>query len=442
MHTSSCKRFKPNSDEPETVPVQPYDKRNGNNNVPTRLSGTASNDEDEYEDGGDLDKIPRTPNGFSLIGTDVLSLISDCTGNPNLNLTSRRAWNRLGRRHTHYDVTDHNVSEVLDVLETSQLFMTIVIRQFTPLIQSELPRLRASESLRNLTIIFSPEDYGFPALINAYDFLYDWRMMDALVIPLRTAPALRVLHLDFSHPSNQMSPEGANALATLKEAPKLEELYLKIGRFNGAHYPGIIALCKLKDMPNLQVLHIDMYRAAPYFMTHHSAALSGFKEAPKLRVLRLNLGGIALRHPGIFVDLAKLNESSSLQTLELNLSDCKIKDKGICELAKLSESPSLKTLNLTLTRNKFLNMGAECLFGLLLAHQQGHILARGTLLLDFEEKLPVGQHIWTENVGYIWMPLDRDVSYRGWLDAQGKQAFRAWNDGPYPSTTFNCHTTG
>jgi hypothetical protein len=110
--------------------------------------------------------------------------------------------NYIGCNGRSYVVTDQNVSEVLEILESGgepgttlmrclYQHASIVIPRFTPTLQRQLRNLCVSKYMTKLSIIFRLEDYE-----------NDDDMMAALVT-IKDAPFLRDLRLDFSDHSNR-----------------------------------------------------------------------------------------------------------------------------------------------------------------------------------------------------------------------------------------------
>ena len=135
------------------------------------------------------------------------------------------------------------------------------------------------------------------------------------------------------HGNNRMEDAGAQALASLQEAPLLHTLRLNLsGDFYGIRDAGAQALASLKQAPLLQILSLDL--------SHNSIgdagaeALASLKEAPFLHTLSLRLFENDIRLVGARA-LVSLKEAPLLHTLSLDLGSISLRFESIRNKSRL-----------------------------------------------------------------------------------------------------------
>jgi hypothetical protein len=291
---------------------------------------------------------------FARMRDDVLNHICGFVENPqNIGRASTELWTTLISRNRHknkvYIVGDTNVKGLLRAISEPLVSLETTgfdILEFTPLVQSYMPELY--ELVRILYLQTPTNALVFP--------------VTAALIGLKEAWFLHTLSLDCNVYAGRdavpgahgMGNEGALALVALKDAPSLHTLYLGL-RLNGIDGDGLQFLIALKDNRKLRSLCVDLSGNQVNFSKSTGSrslkgatALAALKDIPNLQVLDLNLRETSLDIADIEV-VVTLRHAPQLQKLRLVFMHNSIGDEGLMHIAKFNEAKKLQCLDLDLT---------------------------------------------------------------------------------------------
>jgi hypothetical protein len=291
---------------------------------------------------------------FSRMGDDLLNRIGGFVENPqNIGRASTALWATLVSRNRHrnkvYAVTDTNVKGLLAAISEPLVSLETTgfdIPEFTQLVQSYMPELY--EVVHNLWVklVQTPTNALVFPFTAALTGLKGARFLHTLILDC---------NIDGRYPGARgMGNAGALALVALKDAPSLHTLDLGL-RYNGIDGDGLQFLITLKDIRKLRSLCVELTGNKLTFRESTgsrslkgAAALATLKDIPNLQVLDLNLRETSLDIADIEV-VVTLRHAPQLQKLRLVFMHNSIGDEGLMHIAKFNEAKKLQCLDLDLT---------------------------------------------------------------------------------------------
>jgi len=184
------------------------------------------------------------------------------------------------------------------------------------------------------------------------------------------AASMQELELDFTCNDN-ITGLGVKAIANVWKLSSLETFSLSLGSRGGVSITADTVSALVVGLTRAhQIQCINIRLLGSMFSSDGCVSVAELCKLP-LKNLLLDFYGSEIRDAEVSKLAAGLSQSTSMNSICLNFTDCRLRDRASLALASMKKIPSLTSLDLTLTLTDMSEFGASAL---------GHLVAGSAIL--------------------------------------------------------------